>query len=290
MYWTIRFSLYSDCRHAIEARTIEHAPPVLSPLVELASSVRLLPRVKTPQSAYLLRWALQGGSPSFVFVAAGLTFGINICYDTAFPETAAPLARQGADLIVCPANNMMGYEQGRGTQGTSQRRTRQAMPRNGHVARFVRRHRCKGGPYLLRPDGIGRWPGARPSSCRRPRRRGCPAVGRGRALGTARSPRRSASDGDGGRRRHATISKRESRTPSSGTRRFIGDGLRARTPGGRAVEALLACNILNATMRATRRKGGPPRTTPRLGRFSSSVPTRRSRRRSRIHEHGTQLR
>ncbi len=27
---------------------------------------------------------------------------------------------------------------------------------------------------------------------------------------------------------------------------IIGDGLRARTPGGRAVEALLACNILNA--------------------------------------------
>ena len=27
---------------------------------------------------------------------------------------------------------------------------------------------------------------------------------------------------------------------------IIGDGLRAKTPGGRAVEALLACNILNA--------------------------------------------
>ena len=27
---------------------------------------------------------------------------------------------------------------------------------------------------------------------------------------------------------------------------IIGDGLRARTPGGRAVEALLACNMLNA--------------------------------------------
>ena len=27
---------------------------------------------------------------------------------------------------------------------------------------------------------------------------------------------------------------------------IIGDGLRARTPGGRTVEALLACNMLNA--------------------------------------------
>src|SRR5204862_7406771 len=40
----------------------------------------------------------------------GLKFGINICYDTQFAEAAANLARQGARLILCPANNMMRYE------------------------------------------------------------------------------------------------------------------------------------------------------------------------------------
>jgi len=42
-----------------------------------------------------------------VFDAGGLKFGINICWDTNFPETAAAIAAQGARLIVCPANNMM---------------------------------------------------------------------------------------------------------------------------------------------------------------------------------------
>ena len=43
----------------------------------------------------------------------------------------------------------------------------------------------------------------------------------------------------------ATIGRLSWRTPSSGTNRFIGTGLRARTPGGQRAEALLACNILN---------------------------------------------
>src|SRR5260221_7300268 len=36
-----------------------------------------------------------------------LKFGINICYDTQFPESAANLASQGVKLILCPSNNMM---------------------------------------------------------------------------------------------------------------------------------------------------------------------------------------
>jgi len=43
-----------------------------------------------------------------VFEVDGLRFGINICYDTNFSNAALSLAKQGADLIVCPANNMMG--------------------------------------------------------------------------------------------------------------------------------------------------------------------------------------
>jgi predicted amidohydrolase len=44
------------------------------------------------------------------FEASGLRFGINICYDTNFSESAAAIAEQGAQLIVCPANNMMRRE------------------------------------------------------------------------------------------------------------------------------------------------------------------------------------
>jgi predicted amidohydrolase len=42
-----------------------------------------------------------------VFEAGGLRFGINICFDTNFPEAARKVADQGASLLVCPANNML---------------------------------------------------------------------------------------------------------------------------------------------------------------------------------------
>ena len=47
------------------------------------------------------------GSESPVFRADDFTFGIAICYDTQFSGTIAALRNQGAELIVCPANNMM---------------------------------------------------------------------------------------------------------------------------------------------------------------------------------------
>jgi predicted amidohydrolase len=46
------------------------------------------------------------GSDSQVFEIAGLRFGINICYDTNFPQAARKVADLGTSLIVCPANNM----------------------------------------------------------------------------------------------------------------------------------------------------------------------------------------
>jgi predicted amidohydrolase len=46
------------------------------------------------------------GSDSHVFEIPGLRFGVNICYDTNFPEAARKVADLGASLIVCPANNM----------------------------------------------------------------------------------------------------------------------------------------------------------------------------------------
>lgn len=41
------------------------------------------------------------------FEVRGIRFGINICYDTQFPEAAAPVAAQGARLLLVPAQNMM---------------------------------------------------------------------------------------------------------------------------------------------------------------------------------------
>lgn len=42
-----------------------------------------------------------------VFDIDGLRFGINICYDTQFPEAAANLTDQGAKVILCVSNTMM---------------------------------------------------------------------------------------------------------------------------------------------------------------------------------------
>ncbi len=50
------------------------------------------------------------GSSYPVFEANGLKFGINICADSRYPEASAPLAAQGARVILCPANNMLEQE------------------------------------------------------------------------------------------------------------------------------------------------------------------------------------
>lgn len=47
------------------------------------------------------------GSEAPIFEVDGLRFGINICYDTNFPEAARKVADHGAALLVCAANNML---------------------------------------------------------------------------------------------------------------------------------------------------------------------------------------
>ncbi|OLP45889.1 carbon-nitrogen hydrolase family protein [Rhizobium oryziradicis] len=42
-----------------------------------------------------------------VFAIDQLRFGMNICFDTNFPEAASPIALGGGSLIVCLANNML---------------------------------------------------------------------------------------------------------------------------------------------------------------------------------------
>lgn len=47
------------------------------------------------------------GSDVSLFEVEGFRFGINICYDTNFPEIAQKIAALGGALIVCPTNNML---------------------------------------------------------------------------------------------------------------------------------------------------------------------------------------
>lgn len=52
----------------------------------------------------------QAGSAYPVFTLNGVTYGINICYDTNFPEAAAAVAAQGARVLLVPSQNMMRLE------------------------------------------------------------------------------------------------------------------------------------------------------------------------------------
>ncbi|MBY5818639.1 carbon-nitrogen hydrolase family protein [Rhizobium leguminosarum] len=54
--------------------------------------------------------AFEAGKDSPLFAIGALRFGINICYDTNFPEAAAKVAASGASLILCLSNNMMPRE------------------------------------------------------------------------------------------------------------------------------------------------------------------------------------
>lgn len=47
------------------------------------------------------------GNDCPIFDVDGLRFGISICYDTNFPDTARSIADAGGSLIMCCANNML---------------------------------------------------------------------------------------------------------------------------------------------------------------------------------------
>jgi predicted amidohydrolase len=52
----------------------------------------------------------EAGADTPIFEIDGLRFGINICYDTNFPDGAQKIADLGAKLLVCLSNNMMRLE------------------------------------------------------------------------------------------------------------------------------------------------------------------------------------
>ena len=85
--------------------------------------------------------AFNAGNDSPIFEIDGLKFGINICFDTNFPEAARKIADLGASLIVCPSNNMM-------------RRDRAQTFKELHNA--VRGERCREtGLWLISSDVTG---------------------------------------------------------------------------------------------------------------------------------------
>jgi predicted amidohydrolase len=51
-----------------------------------------------------------------VFLHDGVRFGINICYDTQFPQAAAAVAASGAQVLLVPAQNMMRRQKAFGWQ------------------------------------------------------------------------------------------------------------------------------------------------------------------------------
>ncbi len=50
------------------------------------------------------------GVDSPIFEKSGIKYGINICYDSRFPDSAELLVQQGAQIIFCPLNNSLPHE------------------------------------------------------------------------------------------------------------------------------------------------------------------------------------
>lgn len=53
------------------------------------------------------RLIFEPGDDYPVFDVAGITVGINICYDLNFSDAIHAVARQGASVVACPCNNML---------------------------------------------------------------------------------------------------------------------------------------------------------------------------------------
>ena len=62
---------------------------------------------------HLIEPAFRPGHQSPVFEKAGVKFGVNICYDANFPESAKEMAARGAEIIFYPLNNSLPPETAR---------------------------------------------------------------------------------------------------------------------------------------------------------------------------------
>jgi predicted amidohydrolase len=83
----------------------------------------------------------RAGEGAETFDVDGLRFGINICFDTNFASAARSVAKQGASLLLCPANNML---------------PRPAAAEWKHAHNAVRGERCREtGLWLVSSDVTG---------------------------------------------------------------------------------------------------------------------------------------
>jgi predicted amidohydrolase len=143
--------LASPAFEAVRSRLPKTGPMIVMGLIEVAEGRLFNTAIVVDRGAVIGRYRkvnlldgeqiFDAGSDSQVFETAGLRFGINICYDTSFPEAARKVADLGASLIVCPANNMC------------RRKTAQAL-RDVHNS--VRGERCREtGLWLVSADVTG---------------------------------------------------------------------------------------------------------------------------------------
>ena len=111
------FNLGSPTFHAVLKRLASIEPTLVIGLIEedggqlynTAAVIHSGDLVGTYRKTHLLpsEGLFRPGQSYPVFEANGFKFGINICFDTNFSETAANVAKQGAQAILCPANNML---------------------------------------------------------------------------------------------------------------------------------------------------------------------------------------
>jgi len=143
--------LASPAFEAVRSRLPKTGPMIVMGLIEVAEGRLFNTAIVVDRGAVIGRYRkmhlldgeqmFDAGSDSRVFEIAGLRFGINICYDTNFPEAARKVANLGASLIVCPANNMC------------RRKTAQALK---DVHNSVRGERCREtGLWLVSADVTG---------------------------------------------------------------------------------------------------------------------------------------
>lgn len=95
----------------------EHGPTTVVGLIEAESEDLYNTAVVIFRRSVVGRYRkrhLMGGEGCFrpgteapTFEVGDLRFGINICFDANFADAASSVARQGASLLLCPANNML---------------------------------------------------------------------------------------------------------------------------------------------------------------------------------------
>ncbi len=113
----VALDLKSEAFLSILGQLPQAGPMIVLGIIELEDGRLFNTAVVIWRGAVLGRYRkahLLGGESAFVagtdaptFEVEGLRFGINICYDTNFPQAARRVADSGASLIVCPTNNMM---------------------------------------------------------------------------------------------------------------------------------------------------------------------------------------